>query len=44
MSQYLETLDQPESLGKHWLASVAFHGGVVILLVVSGLKSTKPNN
>src|SRR5262252_1632768 len=44
MSQYLETLDQPESLGRHWLASLGFHGGIVILLILSGLKSTKPNN
>src|SRR5450755_4334241 len=44
MSQYLETLDQRESLGKHWVASMAFHVGVVLLLIVSGFKSTKPNN
>ena len=44
MSQYLETLDQREHLGKHWLASMMFHGGVVILLVFSGFKSDKPNN
>jgi TonB family protein len=37
MSQYLETLDQRESLGKHWLLSVAFHSGVFGLVVLSGL-------
>src|SRR5579883_79705 len=36
MSQYLETLDQHESLGKHWLASLGFHIGVVALLTISG--------
>jgi len=44
MSQYLETLDQRESLGKQWIASMAVHGGVVALLIISGFKSNKPNN
>src|ERR1700687_1517938 len=44
MSQYLETLDQREHLGKHWIASVMFHGGVVVMLIFSGFNSNKPNN
>src|SRR5262245_16083156 len=36
MSQYLDTFDQRESLGKHWIASLLFHGGVVAVLSVSG--------
>jgi protein TonB len=36
MSQYLDTFDQRESLRKHWLGSIAFHGGVVALLAMSG--------
>jgi protein TonB len=44
MSQYLETLDQRESLGKHWIASMMFHSGVAVLLILSGFKSTKPND
>ena len=44
MSQYLETLDQRESLGKHWMASLFFHAGVVVLLIFSGFKSNKPND
>src|SRR5690242_59169 len=44
MSQYLETLDQRESLGKHWLGSLVFHGGVVALLAVSGYRMSKPSD
>jgi TonB family protein len=44
MSQYLDTLDQRESLGKHWLASMVFHVGVVALLAVSGYSLHKPND
>jgi protein TonB len=45
MSQYLETLDQPESLGKHWLASVAVHAGMVGLAFLGGITvSNKPND
>jgi TonB family protein len=45
MSQYLETLDRSESLGKSWLASLAVHGGVVALVVVGGFTvSQKPND
>src|SRR5437763_13160954 len=44
MSQYLETLDQRESLGKHWLASLIFHAGVAVLLVFSGYSMHKSND
>src|SRR6266516_2875453 len=44
MSQYLETLDQPESLGKHWLVSLAFHGGVVGLLMFTGFTAHNRND
>src|SRR5690349_10469858 len=44
MSQYLDTFDQRESLGKHWLASVVFHGGVVALFAISGYSLHTPNN
>jgi TonB family protein len=44
MSQYLETLDQRESLGKHWLASVLFHGGIAVMLAISGFRVTKPSD
>jgi TonB family protein len=44
MSQYLDTFDQHESLGKHWLASLAFHAGVVGILAVSGYSMHKSNN
>ena len=41
MSQYLETLDQRESLGKALAASLAFHGGVVGVLAFSGSRATE---
>src|SRR5581483_3945780 len=44
MSQYLDTFDQRESLGKQWVASLALHAGVVGLLVVSGYSFHKGNN
>jgi TonB family protein len=44
MSQYLDTFDQRESLGKHWLASLVFHAGVVALLMVSGYSLHHSNN
>src|ERR671936_680236 len=44
MSQYLETLDQRESLGKHWLASLVFHVGVIALFALSGLQVRKPGD
>ena len=31
MTQYLETIDQPESLGKFFLGSVILHAGLVVL-------------
>src|SRR5215831_2975391 len=37
MSQYLETLDQRDSLGKYWLASAGFHVGVAVVLVIPAL-------
>jgi TonB family protein len=44
MSQYLETLDQRESLGRHWLASLAVHGGVLGMLLYTGFSSHTRND
>jgi TonB family protein len=44
MSQYLDTLDQSESLGKQWMASIGVHVGVLGLLLFSGLNLHKRND
>ena len=44
MSQYLESLDQRESLGKHWLASLAVHAGIVGMLMYTGFAARGHNN
>src|ERR1051326_1310770 len=44
MSQYLETLDQRESLGRHWLASLAVHAGVLGMLLCTRFSSHTRND
>ena len=43
MSQYLETLDQREALGKHWLFSLGVHAAVLGMLAFTGLRASGPN-
>ena len=44
MSQYLETLDQGESLGKHWLVSLGAHAALVALLMFTGFRAGRNND
>jgi periplasmic protein TonB len=44
MSQYLDTFDQRESLGKHWIASLVVHVAAVAVLSISGYTLHKTND
>jgi TonB family protein len=44
MSQYLETYDERESLGKQWLASIGVHVAVFAMIAFSGFNLHKRND
>src|SRR6266536_3457005 len=44
MSQYMESLDQRESLGKHWIASLSVHAVIVALLLFGRLAVHRRND